>query len=122
MIGTIVKEITFESAHRLPGVGKCDNLHGHSYKLQVEVTGPIISGMVMNFSDLKRILGVVHDQFDHKYTNDLMDFPSAENMVVFMWSLIKILLPVTVELTCLRLWEQADSFVEYRGGLIDVSK
>src|SRR5690349_2411054 len=60
----ITREFTFEAAHHLPGHrGKCRRPHGHSYRLQVSLRGPIIEapgqsdhGMVMDFEDLKRIV------------------------------------------------------------------
>lgn len=113
---TVVKEITFEAAHHLPNTGKCSNLHGHSYKLQVGVEGEVVNGMVMNFADLKEMLYEIHDQFDHANTNDLIKFPSAENMVKFIWDELTVKLaryPGVKELKIIRLWETATSYVEY---------
>ena len=120
----IVKEITFEAAHYLKNTGKCSNLHGHSYKLQVEVEGSVSNGMVMNFTELKKVLESVHEEFDHKCTNDLdvsgyaglnmVEYPTAENMTMYMWNRIQDLLPSGVNLHCIRLWETATSYVEYR--------
>lgn len=67
----IVKIFTFDSAHLLDGHdGKCKNLHGHTYKLEVEVSGDLIptgpkEGMVLDFADLKAIV--------KKHILDLMD-------------------------------------------------
>lgn len=70
----VTKETTFDCAHMLSGhKGKCQNLHGHTYKVQVEITGEPIKraddsskGMVIDFSDLKEIIKVaVTDPFDH---------------------------------------------------------
>src|SRR5574342_639384 len=71
---SITKEFTFEMAHALTGSrGECANVHGHSYKLSVTVTGKIIrkknhpsSGMIIDFSVLKKIISnAVTNEFDH---------------------------------------------------------
>lgn len=112
---TVVKEITFEAAHHLRDTGKCSNLHGHSYKLQVGIEGEVKKGMIMNFSDLKEILNKVHEEFDHDYTNRIIEYPSAENMVVYIMNMVKKDLPSDVQVKFIRLWETATSYVEYYG-------
>ncbi len=94
---TITKEFFFDAAHRLyvktlseeenrDLYGKCYELHGHTYRLQVSVSGPLgPEGMVMNFSELKEIVGdLVIKRYDHVLLNDLdeyKDVPSTvENM------------------------------------------
>ena len=75
----IGKIFTFDAAHHLPKhIGQCKNLHGHTYKLEVEIIGDItlkehstIDGMVMDFGELKRIVNhSVVDPLDHR---DLCD-------------------------------------------------
>lgn len=67
----VTKEVTFDSAHMLSNYsGKCQNLHGHTYKLQVTVEGPIVTegnekGMVTDFNNLKRVIDSVTECFDH---------------------------------------------------------
>jgi 6-pyruvoyltetrahydropterin/6-carboxytetrahydropterin synthase len=88
---SIGKIITFESAHILPPrFGKCNNLHGHSYKLIIEVEGPIdTDGVVMDFADLKKIIKEkVFDRFDHKFLNDFLPLPSAENIAIEIFKVI----------------------------------
>ena len=83
----IIKKFTFDSAHQLWNdewtkeenlnvYGKCTNLHGHTYHLSVVVSGEDgESGMVMNFTDLKRIVKEnVISRYDHCYLNDLEEF------------------------------------------------
>ena len=67
MVSCSVK-FSFEAAHRLPEhTGKCHFLHGHSYRGEVYVTGPVLgNGMVMDFSDLKRVINKVVSTLDHK--------------------------------------------------------
>lgn len=67
----VTKEVTFDSAHMLSNYsGKCQNLHGHTYKLQVTVEGPIAAEgneehMVTDFNNLKRVIDSVTECFDH---------------------------------------------------------
>ncbi len=65
----IAKEFNWEMGHRLPfHEGKCRNLHGHSYKCMVEVTGePDKNGIVLDYYDLKKIIDPVIDQLDHSF-------------------------------------------------------
>lgn len=73
----VSKEFSFDMAHLLDGHdGKCQNLHGHTYKLQVEITGHLIThgakkSMVMDFSDLKSIVKKsILDPMDHAFIYD----------------------------------------------------
>lgn len=67
----VTKEVTFDSAHMLSNYkGKCQNLHGHTYKLQVSVEGPIAAEgdeeyMVTDFNNLKHVIDNVIECFDH---------------------------------------------------------
>lgn len=67
MTVTVAKEFRWEGAHRLPWhEGPCKNVHGHSYRLTVELTGtPPASGMLIDFQEVKRILKPLIDAFDH---------------------------------------------------------
>lgn len=99
---SVSKVFSFESSHQLPRhPGKCANLHGHSWKLVVEVKGPIDpeTGFVMDYAILKGIVQPIVDKLDHKHLgafwptttlahNDSVlpeDFyPSSENLVVWL--------------------------------------
>jgi 6-pyruvoyltetrahydropterin/6-carboxytetrahydropterin synthase len=110
----ITKEFTFDSAHKLQGyAGKCANLHGHTYKLQVSVQGKLNKqGMVIDFLELKKI---VHEQvlsvLDHNYLNDIIENPTAENITIWIWEKLKTCIPLCE----LKLWETPSSFTTYRG-------
>ncbi|MCW5938967.1 MAG: 6-carboxytetrahydropterin synthase [Fimbriimonadaceae bacterium] len=68
---TINKEFRWEMGHRLPGHPLCQNVHGHSYRLVVEVTGePDESGMVVDFGDLAALVKPLLDQLDHCFMLD----------------------------------------------------
>ena len=64
-----VKKFYFDAAHYTPGVeGKCQNIHGHTYRLDVEVEGEInkATGMVIDFLVLKKIVKRIVEEYDHK--------------------------------------------------------
>lgn len=65
----IAKEFRWEMGHRLPfHNGKCVNLHGHSYKMMVELKGePDNNGMVLDYYDVKTIIGPLVEQLDHAF-------------------------------------------------------
>lgn len=87
---SITKEFKFEAAHQLSlHEGKCKNLHGHSYRLQVTVSGPLIesgpsTGMVLDFSDLTQVVkSEIINQWDHQFLNDILPFTTtAENLAL----------------------------------------
>ena len=118
----LTKIFHFEAAHDLPGHrGKCARLHGHSYKLEVTVRGPISevegesnTGMVMDFEDVSRIVrGSIIERLDHRYLNEIVPVrTTAENLVHWMWdALVEAGLPSTL-LHRLRLWETESGYVE----------
>ncbi len=85
---TVSKEFQFHAAHKIDHhPGECRNLHGHTYTVVIEATGPIQlegdeAGMVMDFGDIKRLYNeIIHDVCDHAYLNDVFAFPTtAENL------------------------------------------
>ena len=139
----ITKQFSFETGHALYGYdGKCRNVHGHSYKLSVTVIGQPISdisnvkfGMVIDFSDLKKIVKEeIVDVFDHatvfnkntphvelaKELEDrghnvlLVDYqPTSEMMVIDFAQKIKSRLPENIQLFSLKLQETATSYAEW---------
>ena len=139
----ITKQFSFETGHALYGYdGKCKNVHGHSYKLSVTVIGKPISdtsnvkyGMVIDFSDLKKIVREeIVDIFDHatvfnkntphvELANELSSRghhvilvsyqPTSENMVIDFAEKIKKRLPSYIQLHSLKLQETETSFAEW---------
>lgn len=119
---TITRRFSFDSAHYLPGhEGKCQNLHGHTYILEVTVgrdsliEGGSSEGMIIDFSDLKSIVNkLVVDPLDHQCLNELLPYrPTAENMVNHFFDVLEpVLKGFDVELIRLRLWESSDSYAE----------
>ncbi|MEZ4816763.1 MAG: 6-carboxytetrahydropterin synthase [Flavobacteriaceae bacterium] len=139
----ITKQFTFETGHALYGYdGKCRNVHGHSYKLSVTVIGHPITdpghvkyGMVIDFSDLKKIVKEeIVDVFDHATVFNkntphvglakelserghnvlLVDYqPTSEMMVIDFSEKIKARLPKNINLYSLKLQETETSYAEW---------
>lgn len=85
----VTKEFTFDSAHFLPNYyGKCERMHGHTFKLHITVEGPVSkSGLAIDFTMLKKIAKEnVVDQLDHQLINDIIKVPSAENIAIWIWN------------------------------------
>lgn len=85
----VTKEFVFDSAHQLPNYkGRCERLHGHTWKLHVSVKAEINphDGVAFDFLKLKEIVKErVVDVLDHRYLNDFMEHPSAEALCVWAW-------------------------------------
>jgi len=117
---TICKEFKFSAAHKLPYYdGKCKELHGHGFKLQIEVTGDIIKegpkqGMIIDFGDLKKIINeIVIERLDHKFLNLYMGNPTAENLIKDIGKKLPCYLPDGIKLIEIRLWETDTSFARW---------
>ena len=113
---SICKRFSFEAAHFLPDhAGLCKNLHGHSYKLEVEVTGPINDfGMIMDFGNLSKLVNqCIIKQIDHCNLNELMNNPTAENTLLEICRTLKDILPGDIKLKEIRLWETEKCFVRW---------
>ena len=107
----IFKAFTLESAHRLPNVPaghKCARLHGHSFRVEIHVSGPVDPqfGWVMDFADVKAAFEPLFRQLDHNYLNDVpgLENPTSENLARWIWQKLEPTLPqlsaVVVHETC----------------------
>ena len=115
----ITKAFGFEAAHLLPNVPpdhKCARLHGHSFRVELTVAGPIgaESGWVMDFAELNRHWAPLHDRLDHRYLNDVdgLANPTSERVAVWIWEHLTADLP---GLTSVRVHETCTSAATYRG-------
>jgi len=118
----VTKIFHFESAHHLPGHrGKCARLHGHSYRLEVTIRGPIKDapgesdhGMVMDFADLSQLVkNSVIEQLDHQDLNAVTGLhTTAENLAHWIWSELIIHGLSETLLYRIHLWETESGFVE----------
>jgi 6-pyruvoyltetrahydropterin/6-carboxytetrahydropterin synthase len=112
----VTKEFLFDAAHYLTKYhGKCEKMHGHTYKLHVTVEGEVQDdGMVIDFVELKKIVKErVISKLDHALINDIIDNPSAELIAIWIWDQLKEL--PQGELKEIKLWETPTSFVTYNG-------
>ncbi|WP_028583136.1 6-pyruvoyl trahydropterin synthase family protein [Desulfogranum mediterraneum] len=125
---SISKEFRFDAAHRLcrPELspeenqalyGKCASLHGHSYTLQLTVSGELdASGMIINFTELKQLgKALILDRYDHANLNELPEYAeipvTAENMVRHIFSTLSpVLSQKGLRLVQVRLYETPDSW------------
>ena len=114
---TVTKRFEFCYGHRLPyHDGKCQNQHGHNAVLEIEMEGHVIdegpkAGMIIDFGDLKKIVQeLVIKEIDHQWLNDFFDNPTAENIVAWIYALLKDRLP---GLRRIRFYETPDSWCEW---------
>ncbi len=107
----IFRVFTIEAAHRLPNVPpghKCARLHGHSFRIELHVSGPVDphSGWVMDFADVKSAFQPIYEQLDHHYLNEIagLENPTSENLARWVWNQTKKSLPqlskVVIHETC----------------------
>ncbi|MCK7592087.1 6-carboxytetrahydropterin synthase QueD [Pseudomarimonas salicorniae] len=115
----IFKAFTLEAAHRLPNVPpghKCARLHGHSFRVELKVAGPIdpATGWVMDFADIKRAFQPLYDQLDHHYLNDIegLENPTSEQLAIWIWERLRPALPLLAEVV---VHETCTSGCRYRG-------
>ncbi len=97
----IFKVFRIEAAHRLPQVPaghKCSRLHGHSFRIEVHLSGPVgaETGWVADFADIGAAFAPLFDQLDHRYLNDIegLGNPTSENLARWVWSALKPRLPL----------------------------
>ncbi|MCL2888127.1 MAG: 6-carboxytetrahydropterin synthase [Elusimicrobia bacterium] len=100
----------FSSAHRLPRYdGDCNNLHGHTWTVEFLIDGPVKeTGMVEDFKVLKKLLdGALPD---HKYLNDFVENPTAENMARYLFDKVSAVLSARgLKLKQTELWENENA-------------
>ena len=79
---------TFSSAHYIPNHPKCGKLHGHNYKVVVtlELLQYSENQLVIDFGHLKDILRSILQKLDHRTLNDIISFPSAENIALYIFA------------------------------------
>ena len=116
----VSRSIEIDAAHYLPGYkGKCANLHGHRWKIEVAVRGGYMHpGMVVDFNDLKVPLDSIKESLDHKCINDVIPNPTAEKIVEYVADVFNTWLqeyaiehaPTNFTLTWVKVWETEDSY------------
>ena len=109
------REFTFDAAHNLPSYhGKCEGLHGHTYRMMVELSGtPDSEGMIADFVRVSEIVGAeVISKFDHAYLNEIIPQPTAENIAGYAFERLDApLARPNCRLSAVQVWETASSSV-----------
>jgi 6-pyruvoyltetrahydropterin/6-carboxytetrahydropterin synthase len=117
-------EETFSSGHALRGYqGKCENVHGHNYRVQVTLAGPKLDniGLLVDFTELKSVVRGIIAGLDHQFLNDLDAFktvnPSAENLAKYFYEethrRLKTL-PAGAGITEVTIWETDTASAQFR--------
>jgi len=116
----IFKDFIFEAAHRLPNLPsdhKCSRLHGHSFHVEIRVTGPVDPklGWVIDFGDIKAAFQPSYDRLDHHYLNEIdgLENPTSEILARWIWDRVH---PSLSGLTSVTVRETCTSGCVYRGG------
>jgi len=115
----VFKEFSFEAAHRLPAVPeghKCGRLHGHSFRVEIHVSGPVgqDTAWVTDFADLAQAFLPHLQILDHNYLNEIegLENPTSENIARWIWER---LLPALPHLSQVVVRESATAGCVYRG-------
>jgi 6-pyruvoyltetrahydropterin/6-carboxytetrahydropterin synthase len=113
------KEYRFEAAHFLPRVPpghKCARMHGHSYRIELEVRGPVdpATGWLIDFAAIDDAWIGIFNQVDHNTLNDVpgLENSTCENLAAYIWQAVKRTVP---QLSAVTVWETADACCIYRG-------
>lgn len=115
---------TFAAAHNLRSYkGKCEDLHGHNYKVRVTLAGPELdaTGLLYDFVHLKQVIQGVIRSLDHKYLNELKPFdvlnPSAENIARHIYEQTALQMRATANgaaISSITVWESDVTAATYR--------
>ena len=114
---------TFAAGHALRNYrGKCENVHGHNYRVQITVQGEQLdsTGLLVDFLEIKRLADQVIEYLDHRFINDLAPFdelnPSAENLAKYFHDRVSAGLTgaAAVRIAEVRVWETETSSAVYR--------
>jgi len=116
-------EQTFAAGHALRNYkGKCENVHVHNYRVRITVQGDQLdsTGLLVDFLDVKSLIGGVVDYLDHQFINDLPPFdelnPSAENIAKYFYDRVSggLRNEVPVRVSEVKVWETDTSSAVYR--------
>jgi 6-pyruvoyltetrahydropterin/6-carboxytetrahydropterin synthase len=120
----VAVEQSFASAHALRNYkGRCENVHGHNWKVRVVIEGEKLdlTGMLVDFLDVKSLLNEILDRIDHQFLNEIPPFdvinPSAENIAEYFYQQLTGKLaetPVPVRLREVKIWETEIQSATYR--------
>jgi 6-pyruvoyltetrahydropterin/6-carboxytetrahydropterin synthase len=113
------KEYRFEAAHflpRVPGGHKCARMHGHSYRVELGLRGPVDpdTGWLIDFAAIDDAWMEMHRRFDHRTLNEVpgLENSTCENLAGYIWREVQRTIPQPSSVT---VWETADACCVYRG-------
>jgi 6-pyruvoyltetrahydropterin/6-carboxytetrahydropterin synthase len=113
------KEYRFEAAHFLPRVPaghKCARMHGHSYRVELALRGPVdpTTGWLVDFAAIDDVWVDLFRRLDHHTLNEVpgLENSTCENLAAFIWNEVKRSIP---QLCAVTVWETADACCIYRG-------
>ena len=120
----VAVEQSFASAHALRNYkGRCENVHGHNWKVRVVIEGERLdaTGMLVDFLDVKSFMGEILDRVDHQFLNEIPPFdvvnPSAENIAEYFYQQLTgrfAETPVPVRIREVKIWETEIQSASYR--------
>ena len=120
----VAVEQSFASAHALRNYkGRCENVHGHNWKVRVVIEGEKLdaTGMLVDFLDVKSFMREILDRIDHQFLNEIPPFdvinPSAENIAEYFYQQMTGRLaetPVPVRIREVKIWETEIQSATYR--------
>jgi len=115
----LVHEFRFEAAHRLPRVPaghKCAQLHGHSFRIEVAVSGPVNeeTGWLLDYQQIQDAWDPLFARLDHHYLNEIegLENPTSEMLARWLWER---LIPALPQLERITIFETHDTRCEYEG-------
>lgn len=122
----VTVEQTFAAGHALREYkGKCENVHGHNYRVQITVEGEKLNriGLLVDFVELKKAVRQVMERLDHQFINDLEPFtvlnPSAENLAKYFYDEVSGRIPdnngdAPTRISQVKIWETDTSIAVFR--------
>ncbi len=103
---------SFSAAHSIPGHQRCGRIHGHNFRVEVEIAGEIKgNGMVMDFFDLKKEVNAVISEFDHRFINEIIEIPTSENICIYIFEKLR---EKGLKVIRVRVSENEDKWAEIR--------
>jgi 6-pyruvoyltetrahydropterin/6-carboxytetrahydropterin synthase len=113
------KSFQFEAAHLLPRLHenhKCRRLHGHSFRVEIVVSGELDPelGWVLDYADMSASFKPLWEQLDHRYLNEVhgLENPTSENIAIWIWDRLRPAMPLLTEVVVA---ETCTASCRYRG-------
>ncbi|AEC52168.1 hypothetical protein PNA2_1253 [Pyrococcus sp. NA2] len=112
MKSRVVIRTSFDAAHAVKIGDSWEDVHGHTFFLEVVVEGEIRDGYIIDFIELRKLVDGIIKELDHRNLNNIFENPTTENIALWISKKIKEKLPERVKLKRLLLWEGKENGVE----------